>query len=314
LSTGPAAPGGETLPLRAGDSGWGTVVLPGGGHPDHAVDRTQLLALDESDEPAAAISITARLSLGAPEPVEAVDTGGLTSIRPPAGLEPFPALPAAIRGPSLDAWAIPRVGLASAPAGSAGGRGVLTPAGSPPMPATSAVAGELATAPIARPLDDRSTGSSSGPSSGPSMDGPGTVPVVAPERGSTAPPTAEPPVMPGSHPMAISGGHPVVTGPASHPAVISGAHPIVGVPPSGASPIVGVPSSGGHPVVGTTGGHPVIGRPTPRGRGPAPTNAHPGLRPVANADTRLAWGFLLGVLITVAIVSVAVALGLYFME
>ena len=331
LSTKAPDPGSRTEPLRPADSGWGTVVLPGGGHPDHVVDRTQLLALDEPD---AAISATARLSFGAPEPVEAVDTGGLTSIRPPAGLEPFPGLPSTMRGPSPEAWAIPRVGLASAPpsspagptgAVSAGGRAASTPAGGPAVPATgsaSASAGDPAV-PVGSPTDARSTAPpTDGPGTVPVVvserritappgDGPGTVPVAVAERRTTAVPTSGPPATPVSHPAVISGGHPVVStapnaghpvpGPSSHPAVISGASPVVGVPPSGAHPLV---ISGGHPAVGATptGGHPAVARSALRGRAPAPS-----------ADTRLAWGFLLGVLITVAIVSVAVALGLYLM-
>lgn len=108
-----------------------------------------------------------------------------------------------------------------------------------------------------------------------------------------------------------TGGHPVV-GP-------TGGHPVV--PPTGGHPVV--PPTGGHPVVpvarrgpvGTpTGGVPIVPRARPRGRGRPmprpvpPTGAHPVVPP--DDGTRLAWGFLIGVLLTVGIAAVAVMLAL----
>jgi hypothetical protein len=189
----PAAEAARRAGLDA-DGGWGTVVLPGGGHPGHVVDRTQLLAVDLPDEPSAAISGTARLSLslGAPEPMELVETASLPGTgrrsRDEAAPVAPPAAPPASTAPGPEPWPVPRA----------------------PVPPT--------------------------------------------------------------------GGYPVASGP----------YPLIGPTP--------------------TGGVPVVPRPDARGRGraPAPTGAHP----ASDETARLAWGFLLGVLITVAIVGVAVALAL----
>lgn len=228
------APGPEGRRLRPSDSGWGTVVLPGGGHPAHVTDRTQLLALDDPGD-AAAITATG-LSSGAPDPIDAVDTTTLPGIGRASPAEP--ALPSPFRGLGPGAWAIPRIGLTSPPA-----------------------------APAAAP-----TG------------GHAVVPI--PSHRPAAPPTDGHPVVP------LSGGHPVV---------VSGGHPIVPLTPTGGSPII--PRSSPH----------ARARGRVPARNPAPTGAHGSLRPAASDDARLAWGFLLGVLITVAIVGIAVALALYLL-
>jgi hypothetical protein len=274
-----APPGAEARSLRPSDQfGWGTVVLPGGGHPDH-VERTRILAVDGTEEPIAAISTTARLSLGAPDHVDAVDSTTLTGIRRPAPVEPLPASSMPIRGPAPEAWAIPRVGLARPPTGDR------------------------------RPAAAPTEGGATLPGTG----GRPAVPVATLMGGATLPGTGGHPVVPVAAPMdggatlPGTGGHPVApvaapTG-ADHPAI----------PPSGGHPLA---FSGPHPLgPASTGNHPVIARPAARGRGRVlvPTGAHPGPR-TAPDDTRLAWGFLLGVLITVAIVSVAVALGLYLVQ
>lgn len=264
------APSSEAGVLRPSDSGWGTVVLPGGGHPDHVADRTQLLALDDPED-AAAITATARLSPGAPDPIDAVDTTTLPGIGRPARAEPPSASPSPFRSVGPEAWPIPRLGLASPPTGPADGapRAASTPA-------------------------SRGTAPTSGPA----------VPPASVAGGfSTAPPTAGDATVPvaihtpAPHPPAAppTGGHPVVP--------ISGGHPVV-------------PISGAHPMVPISGGHPIVARGAPRGRGrnPAPTGAHGAFRPAASDDARLAWGFLLGVLITVAIVGIAVALALYLLR
>lgn len=206
---------------------WGTVVLPGGGHPAHFADRTQLLSVDEP-EPSAAVSLTTMLSvsLGAPEPVAAVNTASLA-------------------------------GMDGAQLGHAGG---------------------------------------SGPSSGRSSPwpGPSAVAFPMPVRGPAGAPGAWPipRVAPASPPM---GGHPLVSGP--HP-LVSGPHPLV---------------SAAYPVVTPTGGSPIVRRAGGRGRhGAYPlTGAHANLRSTGDPTTRLAWGFLLGVLIAVGIIGGAVALALF---
>lgn len=258
------APGAEARSLRPSDSGWGTVVLPGGGHPAHVVDSTQLLAIDD---PAASASITAttRLSAGAPDSIDSVDTATLTGIGRPPRAEPASASASPFRGLGPAAWTIPRIGLASTPTGPAGRQpaapvaSAVEPHGA--VPAASAAEGRYSAVPTDRHA---------------------MIPVAGHQH---APPAA--------------GGHPVVPISGAHPLVISGGHSVVPLTP--------------------TGGHPLVPRATPRGRGrgpartSAPTGAHAGLRSAASDDSRLAWGFLLGVLITVAIVSVAVALSLYFL-
>lgn len=257
------APGPDARPLRPSDSGWGTVVLPGGGHPAHVADRTQLLAVDDPED-AAAITAT-RLSSGAPDPIDAVDTTTLPGIGRASPAEPSPASTSPFRGLGPGAWTIPRIGLASPP-----------------------------------------TASAAAPTSGHA-----TVPMASGAARSVAAPTGGHAVVPvASHPPAAppTDGHPVVPISGGHPVVISGGHPMV--------------ISGGHPVVPLTptGGSPIIPRSSARARGraparsAAPTGAHAGLRPAASDDARLAWGFLLGVLITVAIVGMAVALALYLLR
>jgi Protein kinase domain len=180
---------GHPVPAQAGasGSGWGTVVLPGGGHPEHAADRTLPLAIDEApDDPSEEIRVTA------------------------------------VRSTS---FALPR-----------------------PIATTSTE----------------------------SLPGMGGSRLDAPEVWPAAPVVA------------------AMTPTASHP-VISGPYPVVGPTP--------------------TGGSPVVRRPNPRGRRrqgpPAPTGGHPALRTASDETTRLAWGFLVGVLITVAIVGGAIALALW---
>lgn len=256
------APGPETRPLRPSDQfGWGTVVLPGGGHPAHVADRTQLLAVDDPEEDAAAITATRRSS-GAPDPIDAVDTTTLPGIGRASPAEPSPASPSPFRSLGPGAWTIPRIGLASPPTGPAPTGGHATvPMASAAGRSTAAPTGGHAVVPIARH-----------PPAAPPTDGHPVVPIS------------------GGHPVVISGGHPVV---------ISGGHPVVPLTPTGGSPIL--PRS--SPRARARGRAPA--------RTPAATGAHAGLRPAASEDARLAWGFLLGVLITVGIVAMAVALALY---
>lgn len=93
------------------DGGWATVVLPGGGHPAHMVDRTQLLAIDEPDA-------------GAPRAVEPTTTEALPGMgprEPPAELPrtitvpgAAPVLPAAPGG--VPPWPSPAAPPSPAPA------------------------------------------------------------------------------------------------------------------------------------------------------------------------------------------------------
>jgi hypothetical protein len=263
----PSAPAAE---LRPSDSGWGTVVLPGGGHPAHVEDRTQLLAVDvPADEVSAAISVTTMIAvpLGVPERVELVSTASLTGMGGPRLPEPptsgsTPALRRTEPPTSGSSLALRRTEPPSA-------------SGAPPAPAVA------------------SATASRGPADEP---GGWTIPRVGPPVALAPPPSATYPVISGAHPV-ISGAHPV----------ISGAHPVI---------------SGPYPVVGPTpmGGVPVVPRSGPRGKGrqgaakPAPTGAHPSLRATGDDTTRMAWGFLVGVLITVAILGGAVGLSLFLLR
>ena len=98
---------------------------------------------------------------------------------------------------------------------------------------------------------------------------------------------------------------------------VPGGYPPVAAPPPGGQPAAAVTTSGDPPIVGTplARSHPVV---PPRSRGPtrrAPrggspiTGAHPHLaaRPDRDDGTRLAWGFLMGVLIAIAVIGGAVA-------
>lgn len=259
---------GATERLRPSDSGWGTVVLPGGGLPTSVEDRTLLLAVDQP-EPAAAISTTARLSVGAPEPLDAVDSASLTGILPPRADAPT-APPAWSRGsgtaPPIDAAAtIPvlRKGSTAPPNEGA----AIAPAKGTTEPPIEARTTTVFVAPSPATREAMPTGGSA--SVGPA---PARVDQPLPRTGRTA----------------------IIPAPA--PTLVSGANPLVGLTPTGGSSIVPRPGVG------------------PRGRAPArgPTGAHPGLRR-SDDNSRLAWGFLIGVLLTVAILAAAVALALYLL-
>jgi hypothetical protein len=272
--------------LRPSDSGWGTVVLPGGGHPVGTEDRTQLLAFDGPErDPAAAISGTARLSVGAPEPLDMVDSASLTGILPPHA----EAVPAWSRGSGT---APPSDAAATIPLLRKGSTAPPTEAG-----AIASASGKGATEP---PIEGRTTtvfvaSSIAGRSTAPPTDGA----AIAPQAGSHAP--AEPSIMPpaGSH------------APADHSLSRTGRTAIMstaGNPlASGQSPVVGFTPTGGSPIVPRPGGRP-HGRPPGHG----PTGAHPSLRS-SDGNARLAWGFLLGVLLTVVILAAAGALALHLL-
>lgn len=133
----------------------------------------------------------------------------------------------------------------------------------------------------------------------PGMGSPG----LAPPRSITVP--ALPPSTPGSAvalPVSVAlptGGHPSVTG--GYPPA-TGGYATVGAPTGGYATVDPV-ASGGHPTARARG------RAAPRAAprfAPPLTGAHPSVGARSDESTRLAWGFLVGVLIAIAVVGTAI--------